>query len=272
MSDTIQPEEQFKKIWQKVPQEERTAILSRAQSRAVEVCALLAIFSCAAAFGLHVPAIALGAAACLPLVYQVVVARTVLDIKPQTVARYFMATRTATQYAQALHSCEPTPKALFRGILQPIPEEAEDINPDFAEEYAEERMATVPDPKEVWISLFPDTLVMFSENQEGARLEFNSPILHDFSITLDSPEDLSGNPLPHQLVIETTNASAVPKRWLLTSPHTSSLLACERKARFFAQRAQTLADQPPLPAPRRGSHSLFASKQLGATLESVSHG
>jgi hypothetical protein len=272
MSDTVQPEEQFKTIWQKVPQEERTDILARAHSKAVEVCALLAIFSCAAACGLKIPAIVLGAAALLPLLYQVVVARAVLDIKPQTVARYCMATRTATLYARALHSCEPTPRTLFRGILQPIPEELEEQTPDFVEEYAEESAGVAPVQKEVWISLFPDTLVMFSESREGARLEFTSPILHDFSMTLDSPEDLSGNPLPQQLVIETANPTASHKRWLVTSPHTSSLLACERKVRFFAQRAETAAKQKPLPAPKRASHSLFASKQLGATLEAVSHG
>jgi hypothetical protein len=269
MTDMSQPEEQFGKIWQKVPQEERTNILTEAQSKATEVCGLLAIFSCAAAWGLHIPAIALGAAAFLPVLYQVVVTRAVLEIKPKTVARYLVASRTATQYAEALRSSDPTPKTLFRGILEPFPEPTEELNTDFAQEYAEEMKPAAPSQKEVWISLFPDTLVMFSENPTGAHLELSCPILDGLSVTMESSEDISGNPVPQRLIIESAHLPAT--KWALTSQHTSSLLACERKVRYFTQRAETPVAKKPLPAPSRDSHSLYASRQLGATLEAVSH-
>jgi hypothetical protein len=271
MSDTNPLEAQFKKIWQKVPQEERSEILTRAQGKAVEVCSLVTIFGCTAAFGLDMPWILLGVAALLPVLFQVVVTRTWIDSKPQTIARYFMASRTATQYARALGITNPAPKTIFRGSLLPIREPDPAMDPEFATEYAEEVASATPIQKEVWISLFSDSLVMFSENPEGARLEFKSSILHDFAVNLDSPEDMSGNPLPQQLVIQAAEEDGSLSRWLVTSPHTSSLLACERKVRFFIQRAEALAAEQPLPAPEETSHSLFASNQLGATLEAVSH-
>lgn len=275
MSDTVQSEDPLKMVWQKVPQEERSAILTRAQGRAIELCTLLAVFSCAAAFGLHLPVIALFVAALLPVIYQVVVARAVLDIKPQTIARYFIASQTARQYAEALNSGDPTPKTLFRGVLQEIPEETNDRSRDLDEDYAEENYSSASNQKEVWISLFPDTLVMFSESNDGARLEFSSPTLHSFLMTLESPEDSSGRPLPQQLVITNGNPSETKNRWLVTSQHTSSLLACERKVRFYAQRAEARAKHKSRSKSRRGSHSaahsLFASNQLGANLEAVSN-
>jgi hypothetical protein len=276
MSDKVQPDQQFEKIWQKVPQEERNEILVQAQSKAAEICTLVAIFSSAATFGLHIPAIALGAAVVLPLLYQVVVSRAVIELKPQIVARYFIANRTARLYALTLHSAEPTPKALFRGSLLPILEQAADSDPELTNEYTDERLDFAANQKEVWISLFPDRLIMFSENKEGSRLEFSSSISNGFSMTLESPEDLSGNPLPQQLIIETTHPTGTKKSWILNSRHTSSLLMCERKVRLFSQlatqRAQESSSRKPLPDSKRSSHSLFASKQLGATLEAVSHG
>lgn len=271
MSDTNLPEAQLKKIWQKVPQEERNEMLTRAQGKAVEVCCLVTVFGCTAAFGLDMLWIMLGVAALIPVLFQVVIARMWLEIKPQTIARYFLASRTATQYAAALGVANPAPKTIFRGSLLPIREPDPAIDPEFAAEYAEEVDVGAPIPKEVWISLFSDALLMFSENPEGARLEFKSSILHEFSANLDSPEDMAGNSLPQQLVIEAAEGEGSIGRWLVTSPHTSCLVACERKIRFFVQRAQALAAEEALPAPEESSHSLFASNEFGATLEAVSH-
>jgi hypothetical protein len=259
-------EEQFNKIWQKVPQEERSAILTRAQGKAVEVCALVAVFGCTAASGLAMPWILLGVATLIPVLFQVVVTRMWVEVKPQTVARYFMASRTASQYATALGVTNPSPKTIFRGSLLPIRESDPAVDPEFAAEYEEELAAVATVSKEVWIALFSDALLMFSENPEGARLEFRSSILHDFAVSLDSPEDLAGNALPQQLIIETEAGDESPSRWLVTSPHSSALLACERKIRFFVQRAQAVETEETLPAPAGTSHSLFASNQLGANL------
>jgi hypothetical protein len=271
MSEDTQPKAQFEKVWQKVPHEERREILTLAQSKALEVCALVTLFGCTAAFGLKTPFIMLLVAVLMPVLFQVVVTRALIQIKPQIAARYLMANHTATQYAQSLGFEQSTPKALFRGSIQALRESEEEIDPELAAEYAQETGIFAAKPREVWISLFSESLVMFSENCDGARLEFHRSIVEDLSISLDQPEDLDGNPISQQLIIETTGDNETQERWVVTSRHTSALLACERKVRFLVKRAEDLAANKLNEAPKQVAHSLFASKQLGATLEAVSH-
>jgi hypothetical protein len=147
----------------------------------------------------------------------------------------------------------------------------EEIDPELAAEYAEESGALAASPKEVWITLFPESLLMFSENSGGARLEFNRSIIEGLSITLDQPEDLDGNPIAQQLIIHTTGEDESEERWLVTSRHPSALIACERKVRFLVKRAEISAAKKSEQTPRQVAHSLFASKELGANLEAVSH-
>ncbi|MFN5063637.1 MAG: hypothetical protein ACK5GN_12420 [Pseudomonadota bacterium] len=271
MSETVAPDAALKKTWQKVPQEERNEILSRAQGKAIEVCSLVAVLGSAAAFGLQISWIAIGVVALLPVLFQTVVARSLLYIKPQTIARYYLAGRTAGQYALALHLFESSAKTIFRGVFGPLKEPSEDSDPEFAMDMAEELSATSNEQKEVWIALFSDALIMFSENTGGTRLEFSHSILRDFNLTLDTPEDATGTSLPPRLVIDAPDADGNPARWVVSTRHTSALVACERKVRFFTQRAKDMAALEAQHPPKRGSHSLFASKQLGATLEAVSH-
>lgn len=260
---------EFEQTWQKVPHEERRELLARSQAKALEVCFIVAIFGCTAAFGLSMPWILLGVAVLLPVLFQVVVARMWIEIKPQTVAHYFVASRTAMRYAELFSPSNPTLKTMFRGTLQPIDETTTGLDPEFAAEYAEESPSHANLPKEVWICLFPEALVMFSENTGGAKLEFIHSILEDFSAVLETPEDLNGSPLPSRLFIEVPDDSQTHSKWLVTSPHPSCLSTCERKIRFLIQRAKIAQESPPKPT--RGSNSLFASRQLGGNLEHMSN-
>jgi len=269
MSDDENSQAQFERTWQKVPQEERRELLARSQAKALEVCSIVAVFGCTAAFGLAMPWILLGVATLLPVLFQVVVARMWIEIKPQTIARYFVAGRTAMRYAEIFSSSNPTLKTMFRGTLQQLEEASDQIDPEFAAEYAEETTTQATLPKEVWICLFPDTLVMFSENPGGAKLEFIHSILEDFSAVLETPEGLNGAPLPSRLFIEVADNIESHTKWLVTSPHPSCLSTCERKIRFLIQRAQTTEES--LPKLTNSSNSLFASKQLGANLGSASN-
>jgi hypothetical protein len=269
MSDDENSQAQFEQTWQKVPQEERRELLARSQAKALEVCLIVAIFGCTAAFGLSMPWILLGVAVLLPVLFQVVVARMWIEIKPQTVARYFVAIRTAMRYAAPLSASNPTLKTIFRGTVQPIGAANSGIDPEFAADYAEETPTHATLPREVWICLFPEALVMFSENRGGAKLEFIHSILEDFSAVLETPEDLNGAPLPSRLFIEVSDDIHTHSKWLVTSPHPSCLSTCERKIRFLIHRAQ--ATQESLPKPTQDSDSLFASRQLGGNLEHVSN-
>lgn len=284
MSDPETPDAQFTRTWQKVPQEERDELLARAQEKAFEVCSVVALLGCSVAFGLDLTWILLGVAALLPILFQVVLMRHWVELKPQTVARYILAAHTAKQYARGLGVRNPTPRVLFRGSLMQLREPDPQIDEEFALDYAEELSAEnttnsgagynadLMNPKEVWISLFSDFMMMFSEAEGGAHIEFTSPILHDFAAVLDTPEDLDEAVTERQLTIEANAADGKPARWLLTTPHVSALLTCERKVRFFIHRAQAVAESEAsaeteaLAAPEGTSHSLFASNQVGATL------
>jgi len=271
MSDSEELEAQYKKIWQKVPTEERQQMLRAAHVKAVEVCSIVAFFGVTSAFSLSMQWILLCVAILVPVLFQVVVTRMWLDQKPKTIARYFMASRTASLYAKSKNFANPTLKTIFQGVLKPNPDLQTDIDSEVAEDYAEEVGTTAADPKEVWICLFPESLIMFSENSSGAKLEFCHSILTNCSIILETPEDFEGNPLPSHLSIETMAEDGSASKWLVTSQFASALVTCERKVRFFINRAEVLAAAEPPPAPEQDADSLFASDQVGATLESVSN-
>lgn len=267
MNNTVPPNTLFKNIWQKVPPEEQTEIMLGAQRKAIEACALVGVFGCTASFSLSMPWIFLCIAMLLPVLFQVLVTRTWVETKPLIIARYFLATRTAEQYAACFGAKPPKVKSIFYGSLLPLREPNPDIDPEFATEYEEEEAVEPIISKDVWVSLFPDHVLMFSENPEGARLEFQSSILHDFSAAFYQEEGQDDKSTSHQLVVETLDREGIPNRWLLTSPHVSALQAFERKIRFFSQRAQALAEQENLSTSHPEAHSLFASNQLDATLE-----
>lgn len=264
MSDDENSQAQFERTWQKVPYEERRELLARSQAKALEVCSIVAVFGCTAALALAMPWILLGVAVLLPVLFQVAVARMWIEMKPQAAARYFVASRTAMRYAEIFSSSNSTLKTMFRGTLQQLEEASDQIDPEFAADYAEETATRAVISKEVWICLFQDTLVMFSENPGGAKLEFIHSILQDFSAVLETPEDLNGAPLPSRLYIEVADNIESHTKWLVTSPYPLCLSTCERKIRFLIQRAQ--ATKESIPNSTRGSDSLFASKQLGANL------
>jgi hypothetical protein len=234
MTDSENLKQALAETWQKIPQEERTLLLAKAKAQACEVCCLCAVCGIAVAVSLHAPWVILGTLAFLPLLYQVVSTRLWLELKPLTVARYFLASMTSRLYAKTLHSSDPSLKLIFRGSLQSIPlTEPTQEDAEFESEIEEHK----PAPKDVWISLFPDSLVMITEGNEGAELAFGHSTLKDFEIALDTPENENGEPKPSRLVIQTILNDSIDSRWVVSSPHTTMLLACERKIRFFNQRA-----------------------------------
>ncbi len=231
-------------MWQKVPEEERKEILIHAHSKAVETCSTLTLVGGAAAVALRMPWILVGVVMLVPVLYQVITKRMWLESKPRTLIRYFVASLTARRYASLVAAADTSLKLIFRGSLESVPLEEETKSSDeevqaFADELKEEKIP----PRDVWISLFPDSLVMISEGETGARLEFAHSTLQDFVVALDSPEDESGDSQVNRLLIQTGNEEQITGRWILTSGHTSSLVACERKIRFFSQRAAQAANE-----------------------------
>lgn len=230
-------------MWQKVPVEERRELATRAQGRALDVCLMLLALGCGAAIGLGQPYVLLGVAAFLPILFQVITSKTWLEIKPQMIVRYFVACMTARHFARHLEGQDMNLKLIFRGSLEPLEELDLEANSDLAE-FADEIRAEKPPAKDVWVSLFSDSLIMISENVGGATLEFGQRGFDTLAVELQTPEDEYGRPLQSRLVLESrSERDGATDRWLLTSPHTTTLLACERKLRFFNQRAS--AQMPP---------------------------
>jgi len=235
MTENTSLDAQLQELWLKVPEEERRELLAYAQSRAVETCALLTLIGCSTAVGLQMPWMLLAVLVLLPIIYQINTGRLWRELKPQTLVRYFVAGSTAQQFAEQLRSRDPSLKLIFRGSLQAIPIK-DDIPTETQEQFSDELREEIPAPCDVWISLFPDSLVIISESNAGAQLEFAHSTLHNFAVALDAPDDADSGHAGNRLLIQTTDEDIVTGRWILSSPHTETLLACERKIRFFAER------------------------------------
>jgi hypothetical protein len=234
MNDEIDVQSALAETWQKIPEEERGELLARAKAQGVESCCVCLLIGCALAISLKAQWIALGTIAFLPLLYQVVSTQIWLEIKPLATISYFLAATTSRIYAQHLRSQDPCVKMIFRGSLESVPAQVEDaVSEEFPEEAADER----PAPKDVWISLFPDALIMISEGIDGANLEFAHSTLRDFQVALDSPDGEETPSRSSRLLIQTTANDSVASRWVVSSPHPATLVACERKIRYFSQRS-----------------------------------
>ena len=257
-----------RETWQKMPAEEQRELLELAHGKGLEVCFLTAVFAAACAYGLKLPWILIGLALLLPFLYQVVVTRIWHEVKPQLIARYLVASKTAAKYAEFLHAPERDLKLIFRGAARhDIGDFNKYPNDEFAAEYAQEAMNKGAKAKDVWISLFSQSLIIFSENTGGAKIEFAGSLINNLSITLESPEGLDAKKSSKVLVIESRSSSGERTKWMISSRQQSALIACERKFRFFVQRELAKQAEKSTTPPRpEVSHAPFAAKRLGANL------
>jgi hypothetical protein len=224
MSDVNSVQEQIKQAWQKVPAGERRELSTRANLKGAQACLLTLIFGVTLAFCFKEPTILLALLAFIPVFYQVVATREWLEGKPRIAITYFVAEKAATQYARHHKVPDYSVRLLFKGTL--IAPVAEPLDPSLP--------GYIPNKPSVWVALFYDRLIMFSEHPEGARLEFSHPLgegLSAFSDTSDDPDVT-----PEALYVETsTEGAASPKRWTLQSPYGEALMACERKIRLYGE-------------------------------------
>jgi hypothetical protein len=257
-----------RETWQKMPAEEQRELLELAHGKGLEVCFLTAVFAATCAYGLKLPWILIGLALLLPVLYQVVITRIWHEVKPQLIARYLVASKTAAKYAEFLHAPERELKLIFRGSARPdIDDFHRDPNDEFAAEHAQEVANEEGKAKDVWISLFPQSLIIFSENTGGAKLEFAGSLINNLSITLEIPEGPEAKESPQILVIESRSNSGERTKWVISSRQQSALIACERKFRFFVQRELARkTEQAATPPQQQVSHAPFAAKRLGANL------
>jgi hypothetical protein len=224
MSDVTSVQEQINQAWQKVPAGERRELSTRANLKGAQACLLALIFGVTLAFCFKEPTILLALLAFIPVFYQVVATREWLEGKPRIAITYFVAEKAATQYARHHKVSDYSVRLLFKGTL--IAPVAEPLDPSLP--------GYIPNKPSVWVALFYDRLLMFSEHPDGARLEFSQPLGDGLTVFSDATEDPDAT--PGELYFEiATEGEASPERWTLQSPYGESLAACERKIRLYGE-------------------------------------
>jgi hypothetical protein len=201
-------EAHFKKAWQRVPHEERQAILNTARAKGFDTCALVAIFGCSAALSLRMPWILACVATVIPVLYQVIINRVWRELKPKITATYFTASHTANLYAEKLNLERANIRQIFRGKLSELPSvyseikedesidstEAKDLSTKLIEDWdGSDHGFRPPDSaddhhtkyRDVWVCLFHDTMILFSENPDGAKLELSRSLITGLSASLE---------------------------------------------------------------------------------------
>jgi hypothetical protein len=225
-------------VWQKIPPEEKHHVLTEAQTTGISTALILVTFGAAIAIGLKQPWYFWGSFGVVPFLFQVASAKAWHIGKPRAIVLYTAARATAVYYAQQAKGEELIPSLQFKGVLsRELSEEELGKEDSFMQEGLEERRAPVP----VWVTLFPDSFVMFSETPLGSRKEFACSIFDDISIGSEGFEEDSGE--QRKLTISLRNEAGTEQRWTLASQHTGNIVACERKLQSAIEKRNFALEQ-----------------------------
>ena len=224
-----QSEESLTDIWERIPPEERLELLATAQARGIEAALLLLLMAFSASLGLHTPWIFFGSLLFTPFAFQIMSRKSWRVLKPHPMLEYLTSRSTARVYASLNGARDLDPSLMFRAELQP--EFTDDAIEDMPSDALEK-----PAPKPVWVSLFPDTIVIASESPSGSRLELGHSLFKNFSISAEGFDEESDSSPQRRVKIEVESHPGTISRWYLSGKHTASLLACERRARAFIAR------------------------------------
>lgn len=180
-------------------------MLNTARAKGFDTCALVAIFGCSAALSLAMPWILACVATVIPVLYQVITNRVWRELKPRITATYYTASHTASLYAQELNLERANLRQIFRGKLSELPSlysevedgeslEVRDLSSKLIKDWdSDDRGFRPPDTtdeeqikyRDVWVCLFPDTMLLFSENPDGAKLELSRSLIAGFAASLE---------------------------------------------------------------------------------------
>ncbi len=239
-------------IWDLIPPEERVELISEAQAKGIEATLLFLLMTFSAALGLKTPWIFLGSLLLAPFAFQIISIKAWRLLKPRPILEYFTAKTTARAYADSVGGRSLEPALMLRGELQPA------IEDGTAGESAEDDSLR-PAPKPVWISLFPDTLVVVAEGRNGAILELGHSLLRNFSISAEGFDD-GDEGGTKRLKLEVERHPGEISRWYLTSRYPAALLACERRASAYIGRHER---QLQIEAERRAAREREQQPRLG---------
>ena len=224
-------------IWQKIPPEEKKELASRAQSTAISTVLVVLMLGWAMAVGMREQWYFWGTFLIVPIAFQVATSKAWHALKPKLIVEYTAARATACFYAQQAKAAHMVPSVQFKGLLErqfsDDQQSESDISPDSAEEPR--------GPVSVWVTLFPDSLVMFSETPFGSQREFAHALAEDLSVTTEEMEDDFGD--QRRLMISVRDVAGAERRWVLASKHAAQLSICQRRLLSAMERRQTLLEQ-----------------------------
>ncbi len=227
-------------IWQKIPPEERAEVVTRAQSSAISTILAVLMFGWAIAVGMREQWYFWGTFLIVPFAFQIATSKAWHALKPKLIVEYTAARATACFYAQQAHGRNLVPTAQFRGFLERQFSDDQQSESDHSASDTEEPR----EPVAVWVTLFPDSLVMFSETPFGSQREFAHCTSEDISVSTEEMEEDFGS--QRRLLISVRDKAGAERRWVLTSKNAAQLAACQRKLLSAMERRQTLLEQSAL--------------------------
>jgi hypothetical protein len=222
--------------WQRVPAEERKAVVALAQAQALGSCLTLLALGATAAWALKMPTLLLATGVITPVVFQAIFTRAWTRAKPRAIAEYLAAEHTARHFAKILQAPHTGVNFLFRATAEQARERLNDS--EESQPHKQPTSTKIP----VWVSLFPESLLMVTEGKDGAKLVFAHSTVNKFRSSL--PQLNEENTLPPALILETEEHDGNGAQWILSSPHPRTLETCQERILMFAEQAQAQRSKP----------------------------
>lgn len=224
----------FFEVWRRVPPEEKLELMARAQAAGVSASLVIVSVCATVSIGLKLPWLFYGAFVGIPFIFQFASSKAWRDIKPRAMLEYLAARSAARRYAFGTHCQDLTTKLMFKGYLS---------QRFSAEEESQEMEAEIDNRqrKEVWVALFPDTIVMLSERPGGASLELAYSIDQRLSIASTGFDDDDRE--NRSVILGFAGRDGITRSFALTSRYPAALMVFERQIKVFAQLRKEQAEK-----------------------------
>lgn len=208
--------------WRLIPPEEKLVILARAHSFGVLWAMGFILLGATMAVSFQTPLLFWTAIVACPMVFQFSASRKWRSLRPKSVIEYLAARSVTRRYAYAVKSNDLELLLLFRGKLSHEPEGTDAF--ELYTQYYGENFRNIP----VWIALFPDSVIVISEQVGGANLEFGHVINARFSMRSEAPDGREYS--PHlEVLLEYDDRNYGKHLVRLTSQYPAAINAFEKK-------------------------------------------
>jgi len=211
-------------VWRQIPPEEKLELMARAQAKGTSASLVLIVISGTLAVGLKIPWIFWFAFLGVPFVFQFSSAKAWRDVKPRSILEFLAARSAARRYAFSTSCKDLTISMMFKGTLHAKYDSEQE------QEELEARVSNTLE-NEVWVALFPDTVIMISERRGGAKLQFAHAIddkLHINAVGYDTP-----GVQERAVELSYIGREGITFKFNLTSKYPAALLVFEKKVKGF---------------------------------------